>query len=154
MNYLRVLSYLYLLLVLCPEASANETTLGMPWVEIHDLQIYVEIASDNASRSRGLMYRDELAKDRGMLFVYPKESVRKFWMINMLIPLDIIYLDSQLRVVSIALDATPCMRVPCVTYSSRVPAMYVLEVNAGIASSLGLQLGNVFRLEQPIFAVP
>lgn len=137
-----------ILLLLCSEASAIEATLNMPWVEIHGQRFYVELAADNTSRSRGLMLREELAKDRGMFFVFPNERVQLFWMKNTRIPLDIIYLDNQFRVVSMALDAQPCKSDPCLVYSSHVPVRYVLEINAGIASSLTLQLGDVIHLER------
>lgn len=130
-------------------ALANETTSGMPWVEIHGKRFYVEIAADNASQSRGLMFRESLASDHGMLFVFPRERKQRFWMKNTLIPLDIIYLDSQMRVVNMALGAQPCKKDPCPSYPSYAPARFVLEINAGMANSLGLQQGDLIHLEMP-----
>lgn len=150
------LAYRYLMilqLAFCSTAFAlsNETTLVMPWVEISGQRIYVEIAADNISQSRGLMYRKELAKDHGMLFVFPRESRQQFWMKNTLIPLDIIYLDSSMRVVNMALGAQPCKNDPCPNYPSDAPVRFVLEINAGMAKSLGLQQGDVIHFEMPSF---
>lgn len=126
---------LFLALAAC---QANE-----PWVEVHGNRFYVEIADDDATRTRGLMFRDELADNRGMFFIFRRELPRSFWMRNTRIPLDIIYLDSDLQVVSIVHNARPCRTRQCPSYPSRGPAMYVLEVNAGQAEDLGLERGDV-----------
>ena len=86
----------------------------------------------------GLMLRPYLAADRGMLFLFDIESEQSFWMRNTLIPLDIIYINSQGVIVSIAnglpLDTTPL--------PSNGPSQYVFEVNAGMASRLGFGPGD------------
>ena len=130
--------FLALTTLLLSACEANE-----PWVEVKGKRFYVEIADDDASRNRGLMFRDELADNRGMFFIFRREEPRSFWMRNTRIPLDIIYLDSQLRVVSISADTPPCRTRQCPSYPSRGPAMYVLEVNAGQAAALGLERGDV-----------
>lgn len=113
-----------------------------PWVEAGGKRFYVEIAADDQTRARGLMFRDNLADDRGMFFVFRREEPRSFWMMNTRIPLDIIYLDRDLRVVSIAENARPCRRAPCPSYPSRGPAQFVLEISAGQAAALGLEPGS------------
>ena len=113
-----------------------------PWVEAGGKRFYVEIAADDQMRARGLMFRDHLADDRGMFFVFRREEPRSFWMMNTRIPLDIIYLDRELRVVSIVENARPCRRAPCPSYPSRGPAQFVLEVTAGQATALGLAPGD------------
>ena len=117
-----------------------------PWVEVKGQRFYVEIAADDQSRAMGLMFRDELPDDRGMLFLFRREAPRSFWMRNTRIPLDIIYLDQDLRVVSIAADVKPCRRDPCPSYPSRGAAQFVLELNAGKASRLGLLPGDVLTV--------
>jgi uncharacterized protein len=129
---------LLLAATLLAACQANE-----PWVEVHGKRFYVEIADDDASRTRGLMFRDELADNRGMFFIFRREEPRSFWMRNTRIPLDIIYLNRDLEVVSIIHDARPCRTHHCPSYPSRGPAMYVLEVNAGQARALGLERGDV-----------
>lgn len=113
-----------------------------PYVELKGERFYVEIAGDEDTRVMGLMFRDHLAPDRGMLFVFRREAPRSFWMKNTRIPLDIIYLDAGLRVTGMTLDAPPCRREPCPSYPSALPAMYVLELNAGTAERLGLAPGD------------
>ena len=117
-----------------------------PWVEAGGKRFYVEIAADDQTRARGLMFRDHLADDRGMFFIFRREEPRSFWMMNTRIPLDIIYLDRELRVVSIVENARPCRRAPCPSYPSRRPAQFVLEVNAGQAAALGLVPGDQLRV--------
>jgi uncharacterized membrane protein (UPF0127 family) len=117
-----------------------------PWVEVKGQRFYVEIAADDQSRTMGLMFRDELPDDRGMLFLFRREAPRSFWMRNTRIPLDIIYLDRDLRVVSIAADVKPCRRDPCPSYPSRGPAQFVLELNAGKAAELGLVPGDILMV--------
>lgn len=99
-----------------------------------DVQFNVEIADTNAERVRGLMFRKRLAQNRGMLFIFEDDSVRNFWMKNTLIPLDMIFIDSEGKVVSIQKNVPPCEDgTSCPVYSSGVPARYVLEINAGLA---------------------
>jgi len=113
-----------------------------PWVEAGGKRFYVEIAADDQTRAQGLMFRDTMADDRGMFFIFRREEPRSFWMMNTRIPLDIIYLDRELRIVSIVENARPCRRTPCPSYPSRGPAQFVLEVNAGQAAALGLSAGD------------
>jgi hypothetical protein len=96
-----------------------------------------EIALTAAERSRGLMQRTSLAKDRGMLFVFPEEGFHRFWMKNTLIELDIIFIGADRRVVSIAHRAQPCRKDPCARYSPEGNAAYVLEIAGGLAASHG-----------------
>ena len=80
--------------------------------------------------------------DQGMLFIFANEARRSFWMKNTRIPLDIMYFDKELRMVSISADTPPCRVSRCPSYPSTGPAMYVLELNAGTASELGVGPGD------------
>ncbi|KAB8316152.1 DUF192 domain-containing protein [Tolypothrix campylonemoides VB511288] len=112
------------------------------WVELGGKRYTVEIADDDAERARGLMFRDQLASDRGMLFLFEDERPQAFWMKNTRIPLDILYFDAQRRLVSQQLGVPPCSAGDrCPSYPSDGPARYVLELNAGEASKLGLAPG-------------
>jgi uncharacterized membrane protein (UPF0127 family) len=113
-----------------------------PWVEVKGERFHVAIAADDESRSRGLMFVDELPRDEGMLFIFRQMAPRAFWMKNTRIPLDIIYLDSNLKVVSIIKNAKPCKTPRCPSYPSQRPAQYVLELNAGMSDQLGLVVGD------------
>ena len=102
----------------------------------------VEIANNTIDRAKGLMYRESLSKNKGMLFVYSGERERSFWMKNTLIPLDMIFISAQKEIVDINKNAQPCGEGECVSYTSKEPAQYVLEVNAGIAEEIGFSIGD------------
>ena len=121
------------------------------WVEIGGKRYAVEIADDNEERARGLMFRDELPADRGMLFVHDREEPLAYWMKNTKIPLDILYFDTQRRLVAQQRDVPPCtLGDGCPPYPSQAPARYVLELNAGQAEQLKLQVGDELRLAPSI----
>lgn len=104
--------------------------------------ITVEIADTNQERANGLMYRETLDKNRGMLFVFEQESIHPFWMKNTLIPLDIVWINSSRDVVYINRDTPPCKAEPCPLVNPGVKALYVLEVNGGVADRLNLSVGE------------
>ncbi len=81
--------------------------------------------------------------DHGMLFVFPDSEIRTFWMKNTLIPLDMLFFDSNRRLVTLLHDVPPCKADPCPIYPSTAPARYVLELNAGTAAKLGVRIGDV-----------
>ena len=81
------------------------------------------------------------------LFIFPNEAPRSFWMKNTRIPLDIMYFDKELEMVSISADTPPCRVTRCPTYPSKSSAMYVLELNAGMAKELGVGEGDKLTLK-------
>ncbi len=116
------------------------------------VKVRVEIADNIFERARGLMYRTALAENRGMLFVYPDEEIRSFWMKNTLIPLSIAFMDSEGRILDIqdmkpvGLEQTvPDAKLP--RYVSAAPARYALEVNRGFFEERGVEVGD--RAELP-----
>lgn len=114
----------------------------LPWVELRGERYCVEIADDDAERTQGLMFRDALADDHGMLFLFEREEPQSFWMMNTRIPLDIFYFDAQRRLVSVSERTPPCRSQRCPGYPSAGPAKYVLELNAGAADALGAKPGD------------
>ncbi len=115
---------------------------GGSWVELAGERFVVEVADDDAERAQGLMFRDAMAPDHGMLFVHDRQERLSFWMKNTRIPLDILYFDEQRKLVSQQRDIPPCsMGDRCPPYPSEAPARYVLELNAGQAARLGLKDG-------------
>ncbi len=110
------------------------------------LTLKVEVASADAERQRGLMFRESLGEDEGMLFLFPTERHNSFWMHNTLIPLDMLFIDSEWKVVGIVERAEPLTDDP-----RAVPKMsqYVLEVNGGFAASRGLGNDTVVRFTPP-----
>ena len=123
---------------------------SQPWVELGGERFRVEIADEYDERARGLMFRDRLEADAGMLFVHEQEQPLAYWMRNTRIRLDILYFDAQRRLVSVS-QASPCsLGSRCPPYPSAGPALYVLELNAGTARRLGVKRGDVIRFSPDI----
>ncbi|MEM9687688.1 MAG: DUF192 domain-containing protein [Bacteroidota bacterium] len=101
--------------------------------------IAIEIADNDYETETGLMYRTSMKDTQGMLFVFETEELRYFYMKNTQIPLDIIYINAEKRIVSFAKNARPLDET---SLPSNAPAKYVLEVNAGLADQWGLQTGD------------
>ena len=108
-----------------------------------------EIAATEAERAQGLMYRDTLPPDRGMLFVFPDEGRHQFWMKNTRIALDMIFIGADRRVVGITHRAQPCRREPCETYGPPGDSAYVLEIGGGLAESKGIAAGDLVTFPEP-----
>ncbi len=118
-----------------------------PNVELGGKNFSVEIAQTREKQALGLMFRDSMLADHGMLFIFPNEAPRSFWMKNTRIPLDIMYFDKELKLVSISADTPPCRVSRCPSYPSKAPAKYVLELNAGTAMELGVKLGDRLKVD-------
>ena len=102
-------------------------------------KFHVEIADDPRERSRGLMFRREMAKEHGMLFDFGSEQPASFWMENTYIPLDMIFIKEDGTVESIAERTTPLSRR---SVTSQGPVRYVLEINGGLSDELGIRPGD------------
>jgi len=102
--------------------------------------INIEVADDDAEREQGLMYRDTMAENEGMLFLMETEDIQNFWMKNTILPLDIMYVDSERRIVSIHKNCKPYSLDQIV---SAKPALYVVEVNAGYSGKYGIKVGDL-----------
>jgi uncharacterized protein len=128
------------LLAACPKSGNT--------VNLRGKEFTVEIANNDALRTRGLMFRESMDADKGMLFIFDDLAQRNFWMHNCKISLDILYFDADLKLVSSALSVPPCSLSPeqCPNYPSSGPAKYVLELNAGVATQIGVQAGDVLTV--------
>ncbi len=116
--------------------------------ESDSVKIQIEIADEPDERSRGLMFRESLDALSGMLFIYPTPRIASFWMKNTLIPLDIVFVDAEGRVATIAPQTTPLSLKPV---TSGVPVLTVLEVAGGEAERLGIAVGDAVEwTETPI----
>ncbi|MCX7545647.1 DUF192 domain-containing protein [Marinicella gelatinilytica] len=113
-------------------------------VSINGVAFQVTVADDDNSRAMGLMYRESMPEDVGMLFIFPDSQPRAFWMKNTLIPLDILYFNQHKKLVSIQADVPPCRSTTtrCPNYPSKYAAQYVLEINAGLANRYDFKLGD------------
>lgn len=113
-------------------------------------QFTVELASTNEERSKGLMFRRELSPRKGMLFLFPEERKLSFWMKNTLIPLDMVFISKDWRVVGVVENATPLSEEP---RGVDQDSQYVLEVAGGTAKRLGIKAGSIVtvagRLPRP-----
>ena len=126
----------------CAQLSSEK-----PWAELKGRRFSIEVADTPESRERGLMFRREMPSDAGMLFIHDEQDQVAYWMKNTYIPLDILYFDEQFHLVSAQLDVPPCGNQPqCPIYPSAGPAKYVLELNAGLAQTLGLKPGDPLKI--------
>ena len=110
-------------------------------LRVGGIEIQVEIADDADERQRGLMYRESLEENQGMLFVYPEQRILGFWMRNTLIPLDIAYIDREGRIVDIQQMEPQTTE----THDSAAPAMYALEMNQGWFEANGIRIGDLIE---------
>ena len=115
-------------------------------IEINGENYKFELANTQPTREKGLMFREKLDDDSGMLFVYSYENYRYFYMRNTFIPLDIAFLDKNLTVVSIK----SMMPLDETTVASEKKAMYALEVNRGFFEKTGVKVGDEIKLLTPI----
>jgi uncharacterized protein len=112
-------------------------------------RILAEVADTNEARARGLMFREQLRPDRGMLFVFDEPAQWVFWMKNTKVPLDILWLGADKRIVDIAENIPGCVQDPCMQYEPSKPATYVLEVAAGSVKRLTLGKGMPLKFTLP-----
>lgn len=105
-----------------------------------DIEIFVEIADTPSERATGLMNRESLEEDQGMLFVFPEAQMMRFWMKNTLIPLDIIFFNAEGESIYVT-TMEPCTQDPCPGYGPDAPAQWALELPAGFAAHHGITTG-------------
>jgi len=119
-----------------------------PSVELKGQRFDVEIADTEPARERGLMFREGMPADHGMLFLFDDNAVRTFWMKNCRMPLDILYFDEKYKLVSVQQRVPACRSEPCPVYPSEGAAKYVLELNAGVADKLDVKPGDAIKLSR------
>ena len=135
---LSVLPVFLLLLIFPSGILSQETGRLIILLKIKEKTIKAEVARTEAEKSRGLMFRQNLGKDEGMLFVYEKEERLSFWMKNTPLPLSIAFLDHRGRIVDIQNMAPFSLQ----TRISEFPAQYALEVNQGWFKANGFSVGD------------
>ena len=138
--FILLISSLFLLLF--KQETAVQTTSEIKEACFKQRCFSVESAKTAVERERGLMFRENLDKNNGMLFIFPKEDKWNFWMKNTLIPLDIIWIDSNNKIVEIKENALPCKENLCQIYSPKTKAKYVLELNSGITKENNIKIGD------------
>lgn len=115
-------------------------------VMINSYSIDVEIADSPAEYQKGLMFREPLKANEGMIFVFTNEEKRSFWMKNVFFPIDIIFINSEKKVVDIKSSFYPCTKDPCEIYTSK-PAKYVLEVPRGFVEKHEVNVGDLVEFK-------
>lgn len=132
------------LLLKASEANINNQYLSSK-VCFKDKCIIAEVSDTPEKITKGLMFKTELAEKRGMLFKFGTDGVYPFWMKNTLIPLDVIWISRDLRIVHIE-NAVPCEETVCKTYNPDKIALYVLEVNSGFVEENNIKIGDKIRI--------
>jgi hypothetical protein len=129
-----------------PEAAAPEAAPpGTIPLTIGEHRLYVELAATRQERRQGLMFREEMPPNGGMLFVFPSEQPRSFWMKDTPLPLSIAFLDAERRIINIA-DMQP---FDTSSHPSAGPAKYALEVHQGWFAERGIEAGALCEFELP-----
>jgi uncharacterized membrane protein (UPF0127 family) len=122
-------------------AGPGEAATSTVVVDTGERQITfrVELARTEPEREKGLMFREHLAPDAGMLFLFEVPMVQTFWMKNTLIPLDMIFIGPDRAIVGVVADAQP---LTLTARSVGEPSQYVLEIGGGLAARLGIRAGQ------------
>lgn len=128
-----------------PNAASPDAKSG-PRVVLPSSAVYrVELARTPEELAQGLMFRESLPEHSGMLFLFPDSQVHKFWMKNTIIPLDMVWMDRDGRVLFVSGETPPCRADPCPTYGPELPAESVLEMAGGLAGLEKITVGSTIR---------
>ena len=147
------MKYLLLLLLLilclapgCDRDTAPASNLATTRMTLGKKTYTLEIAAKEEDRGRGLMFRDSMADDHGMIFVFTEDQPQKFWMKNTRIPLDIVFVESGGKIVSIRrMEAYVKKGTP-----SDKPAKYAIELNGGQADAAGMKTGDTLQIPEAV----
>jgi uncharacterized membrane protein (UPF0127 family) len=143
--------------VLCSSSTLLSEAAGLGYAVVTfttdkgQVQVSAEVAETPSEQQQGLMFRTSLAQDAGMLFVFDQDQLLNFWMMNTSIPLDGIFISSQLLVVFVAQNLKPCPPSNCQDpefFGSETPARYALEVNAGFSAKNDIKVGTEVSINQ------
>ncbi len=139
----RIFLFIFLggLLIAAGQVNGQEKKNLLPLL-INDHKVYVEIARTEQEKARGLMFRQKLGENEGMLFVFEQEELLSFWMKNTFLPLSIAFIDRQGKIIDIQ-DMEP---FSLNTHRSAKPAQYALEVNKGWFGKNGIKVGDVVTI--------
>lgn len=140
--------YLFLILIIlvvgCVQGQGSGQVIK---ASVGNAELYLEVAASPGDRAKGLMYRGSLGEKEGMLFVFEDKGYHAIWMKNVRFPIDILWLDDDMRVVYIFREAPPCRADPCPVYMPSSEARYVLELPANFTLKHGIGIGDKLDLE-------
>jgi len=142
--------YLMLMLLALAGAGCSSETEGPELIGTRKVTlpggqtIRAEVEMDPVDMQKGMMFRDSLARGRGMLFIHQTPGLYPYWMYQVRIPLDMLWMDASHRIVEISADTPPCKTKAslCANYGGHQTAQFVLELGGGEARRLGLSLGQ------------
>lgn len=126
-----------------PAEQQTESRGNLQRIIVGGTPVWVELAQDDITRTKGLMYRQDMPADQGMLFIFPYPQKLSFWMKNTYLPLDIAFID-QRGIITDIHQMAPLDTVP--RYASSVPTIYALEVNQGFFAQHGIETGDTVKL--------
>lgn len=148
MRYFWPLMLLTLVGAACGPQTAGPEVLAMRTVTLPGgRQIRAEVEMTQVDMQKGMMFRDSLPRGRGMLFIHETPGLYPYWMYQVRIPLDMIWMDASHRIVEISADTPPCKTKAslCANYGGHEQAQFVLELGGGEARRLGLRLGQTLE---------
>jgi hypothetical protein len=134
----KLLLTLSLFLIFCSGQAVKNKFIKVYFPD--GFSVTAELAVTDEERQQGLMFREKINDDQGMLFIFEDEAIYSFWMKNMRFPIDILWLDAQKRIVHLESRVPPCQSDPCPSYVPDAAATYVLELKSGSAEKHGLKL--------------
>jgi len=139
-------AFLFILCLMLPGLLMAQVQFSQKKIKIGSQILNVEIADTPEKSAQGLMFRKELPEGRGMLFIFPNEQPRSFWMKNTFIPLSIGFFNAKKELIDIQdmVPATSSMQINFPTYESKGPAQYVLEVPKGWFAKHKIRLKQSF----------
>ncbi len=114
-------------------------------VKISNITIKAELANTEVKRIEGLIPKKSLPQNEGMLFIFNNEGRHGIWMMNMSFPIDIMWIDKNLKIIHIVEDAPPC-KLNCTSYFPDQEALYVLEVNARFVEKNKIKIGDSIKI--------
>ncbi len=124
-------------------ANNNYTVYTTKYVRVGEAEFLTEFADTEEQKRQGLMFRKTIGDKQAMLFTFSSPQKVSFWMKNTLIPLDILFFDSNKKLQQIYYNANPCVSMSCAIYTSKnSDIQYVLEIKAGQANRLGIKLSD------------
>jgi uncharacterized protein len=146
MKKISLLILLTFVLVTTVIFTRNQTHQKTTEIKIGNNVVHATVANTPLKQAKGLMFVENMPRNEGMLFVFERESPHIFWMKNTLISLDIIWINSEKRIIDIQ-TANPCVKDPCQQYAPKEDSLYVLEVNANWAKTHGVKTGDYVEMD-------
>jgi len=142
---MKILTIILLISLILIASCSNTNRVIITNSQQKDIEIQVNLAITPQQKQQGLMNVSNLSENQGMLFLFDNEDYYNFWMKDTLIPLDIIFINKDLRIVDI-IQAVPCKKDPCKVYTPKNKAKYVLEVNKDFAKDNKIAINNSLKL--------